>query len=153
MNALVFLYKRVLQVPLSGSINAVRAQRKASAPVVLTREEARAVIALLSGERQLIVQMLYGSGLRVLEAVRLRVKDLDFQMKQVNVRCGKGDKNRFTTLSAKMVPLQNGSSVGCRASMRGHLVDADRFPLTARSVRKASIFCSPPSRSSRLCIL
>ena len=105
MNALVFLYKRVLEMPLGGKIDAIRAERKVNVPVVLTREEVAKVIPLIEATPQLIVKLLYGSGLRILEAVRLRVKDLDFQMKQVTVRSGKGDKDRFTTLSALLVPL------------------------------------------------
>src|SRR6266568_801242 len=83
MNALVFLYKRVLENPLGGKIDAVRADRKLNVPVVLTRDEVGKIIPLLEGTPQLIVKLLYGSGLRILEAVRLRVKDLDFQMRQV----------------------------------------------------------------------
>ena len=83
MNALVFLYKRVLQLPLNETINAVRADRKVNVPVVLTREEVVKVISLLEGAQQLIVKLLYGSGLRIMEAVRLRIKDVDFQMKQI----------------------------------------------------------------------
>ncbi len=105
MNALVFLYKRVLQLPLNETINAVRADRKMNVPVVLTREEVVKVISLLEGVPQLIVKLLYGSGLRIMEAVRLRIKDVDFQMKQVTVRSGKGDKDRVTTLPASVIPL------------------------------------------------
>jgi len=105
LNALVFLYKRVLDLPLDGAIDAIRAERRVTVPVVLTREEVSKVISLMEGVPQLVVKMLYGSGLRVLEGVRLRVKDLDFQMKQVTVRAGKGDKDRLTTLSAGLVPL------------------------------------------------
>jgi integrase len=72
-------------------IDAVRADRKVNVPVVLTREEVSRVIAVMEGVPQLIVQLLYGSGLRILEAVRLRVKDVDFEMKQVTVRSGKGE--------------------------------------------------------------
>ena len=72
MNALVFLYKRVLQLPLNETINAVRADRKVNVPVVLTREEVVKVISFLEGVRQLIVKLLYGSGLRIMEAVRSR---------------------------------------------------------------------------------
>ena len=87
MNALVFLYKKVLAMPLDERIDAVRAERKANVPVVLTREEVSRVIAVMEGVPQLIVKLLYGSGLRILEAVRLRVKDVDYEMKQVT---GKG---------------------------------------------------------------
>ena len=105
MNALVFLYRKVLEKPLDEVIDAVRAERKVNVPVVLTREEVSRVIAVMEGAPQLIVKFLYGSGLRILEAVRLRVKDVDFQMKQVTVRSGKGEKDRFTTLPASLIPL------------------------------------------------
>jgi integron integrase len=105
MNALVFLYKRVLEQPLNETINAVRAKKKMNVPVVLTRDEVMQVIPLLEGVPQLVVKLLYGSGLRIMEAVRLRVKDVDFQMKQITVRSGKGDKDRVTTFPASMIPL------------------------------------------------
>ena len=85
-NALVFLYRQVLKLPLEDQINAVRAERKINLPVVLTREEVVKVLALLEGEPQLVVKLLYGSGLRIMEAARLRVKDVDLAMKQVTVR-------------------------------------------------------------------
>jgi integron integrase len=105
MNALVFLYRKVLEKPLDEVIDAVRAERKVNVPVVLTREEVSRIIAVMEGVPQLIVKLLYGSGLRVLEAVRVRVKDVDFAMKQVTVRSGKGEKDRFTTLPASLIPL------------------------------------------------
>ena len=71
-------------------------------PVGLTREKVSRVIAVMEGVPQLIVQLHYGSGLRILEAVRLRVKDVDFLMRQVTVRSGKGE-NRFTTLPATLI--------------------------------------------------
>jgi len=74
-------------------------------PVVPTREEVSRVIAVLEGVPQLIVKLLYGSGLRIVEAVRLRVKDVDFERKQVTVRSGKGEEDRFTTLPASLMPL------------------------------------------------
>ena len=73
MNALVWLYKRVLNHSLPGSINAVRAEKKINVPVVMTREEVAAVISLMNGTAQLVTKLLYGSGLRIMEAVRLRV--------------------------------------------------------------------------------
>ena len=105
MNALVFLYKKVLEQPLNEKINAVRSDKKVNLPVVLTREEVAKVIPLLDGSNQLIVRLLYVSGLRIMEAVRLRVKDVDFAMKQITVRSGKGDKDRFTTFAGSMIPL------------------------------------------------
>jgi integron integrase len=105
MNALVFLYRRVLKQPLEGKIDALRAERKVPVPVVLTRDEVASVISLLEGTPQLVVKLLYGSGLRILEAVRLRVKDVDYAMKQVTVRSGKGNKDRVTTYPATLTPL------------------------------------------------
>jgi len=105
MNALVFLYKRVLKTPLTGAIDAVRAERKVNLPVVLTGEEVGKVIAPIEGAAQIVVKLLYGSGLRIMEAVRLRIKDVDLQMKQVTVRSGKGDKDRVTTLARSLIPL------------------------------------------------
>ena len=83
MNALVFLYKHVLEQPLSGEINADRARRKVMIPVVLAREETARVIARLSGVHQLIVKLLYGSGLRITECLRLRVQDAYLEMKAI----------------------------------------------------------------------
>ena len=106
MNALVFLYKRVLKQPLDKSINAVRAsKRMVRVPVVLSPEEVAIVIALMSGVPQLIAKMLYGSGLRMMEALRLRVQDIDFEFKQITVRSGKGSKDRVTTCSESLLPL------------------------------------------------
>ena len=107
MNALVFLYKHVLEQPLSGEINADRARRKFRIPVVLTREETARVIARLSEVHQLIVKLLYGSGLRITECLRLRVQDMDLEMKALTVRNGKGDKDRVTTFPVMLVqPLK-----------------------------------------------
>jgi len=75
MNALVFLYKHVLKYPLDKEINAVRAPRKIKIPVVMTREEIAQIIPLMEGTPQLIVKLLYGSGLRIIECLRLRVHD------------------------------------------------------------------------------
>jgi len=105
MNALVFLYKHVLKQSLEGLINAVRAKKKVNVPVVLTKDEVSRIIALLEGTPQLIVKLLYGSGLRILEASRLRVQDIDIELKQITVRSGKGDKDRFTTLPCTAIPL------------------------------------------------
>jgi integron integrase len=125
MNALVFLYKRVLHHAMEGRINAVRADRKINVPVVMTRVEVAAVISLLDGTAQLVVKLLYGSGLRIMEAVRIRVKDIDFQMKQLTVRSGKGDKDRFTTFPATLTPLLQNHLAGVKTlhqqdSAQGH---------------------------------
>ena len=105
MNALVFLYKRVLDHAMEGRINAVRADKRINVPVVMTREEVAAVLSLMDGTAQLVAKLLYGRGLRIMEAVRVRVEDIDFQMKQLTVRSGKGDKDRFTTFPGHAYPF------------------------------------------------
>lgn len=79
-----------LKQELTERINAVRARKKINVPVVMTREEVAAILALMDGTAQLVAKLLYGSGLRIMEAIRLRVKDIDYQMKQLTVREGKG---------------------------------------------------------------
>ena len=74
------------------NVQAVRADRPVRVPVVLTPEEVKRVLAAMTGAPQLVARLLYGSGLRLLEALWLRVQDLDFEMKQVTVRDGKGAK-------------------------------------------------------------
>ncbi len=105
MNALVFLYKRVLETPLEKRVDAIRSTKNKRIPVVLTQGEVKQMICLLEGVPQLIVKLLYGSGLRISEATRLRIQDIDFEYKQVTVRSGKGNKDRVTTFSANLIPL------------------------------------------------
>jgi len=94
-NALVFLYKRVLESPLE-NVKATRSRKEAPIPVVLTRDEVKQVLSLLDGVPELVVKLLYGCGLRITEAVKLRIQDIDFGFKQVTVRDGKGMKDRVT---------------------------------------------------------
>ena len=95
-NALVFLYKRVLESPLE-NVKAARSRKEARIPVVLTRDEVKQVLSLLDGVPELVVKLLYGCGLRITEAVKLRVQNIDFGFKQVTVRDGKGMKDHITT--------------------------------------------------------
>lgn len=90
---------------MAGEINAVGAPKKTNIPVVLTREEVKRVIHGMEGTPQLIVKILYGSGLRVTEALRLRVQDIDYQVKHIIVRSGKGAKDRVTTFPVTLIPL------------------------------------------------
>jgi integrase len=83
----------VLDLPLEKVIDAVRAERKANVPVGLTREEVAKVAPRVEGVSHLVVKLLYGSGLGIMEARRLRVKDADSAMKQITVRDGKGAKS------------------------------------------------------------
>jgi len=106
-NALLFLYREVLKIQLDDSIDAVRAKKPKRLPVVLTKEEVRQVIDAMSGVHQLMAKLLYGSGLRLMECLRLRVKDIDFEQNQIFVRDGKGMKDRVTMLPDSLkAPLQ-----------------------------------------------
>jgi integron integrase len=104
LSALLFLYKHVLNTPLPWLDSVVRAKRPKRLPVVLTREECLRVLSHLQGPCELVARMLYGSGLRVLEALRLRIKDVDLQRRVVTVRDGKGAKDRITVLPESLVP-------------------------------------------------
>jgi integron integrase len=98
LSALLFLYREVLHVEMPWLDDIVRARRPVRLPEVLTRDEVRAIIRQLHGTPRLMAILLYGSGLRLLECARLRVKDLDLARHQITVRGGKGDKDRVTTL-------------------------------------------------------
>ena len=95
--ALLLLFQQVLERPL-GRIDALRARRPKRLPVVLSRDEVQRVLAALSGMPKLIAQLMYGSGMRVLEACSLRVQDLDIDRGQILVRAGKGNKDRYAIL-------------------------------------------------------
>jgi integron integrase len=107
LSAILFLYEHVLKQPLDRIEGVVRARRPKRLPVVLTKEEVSRVIAQLSGDKWLIAMLLYGGGLRLLEALRLRVKDLDFHRGELTIREGKGNKDRMTMLPQAVIgPLQ-----------------------------------------------
>ncbi|HEX6533147.1 MAG TPA: integron integrase [Gemmatimonadaceae bacterium] len=107
LSALLFLYGNVLGRPLPEVRGIVRAKRPHRVPVVLTRGEARAVIERIDGPARLVALLLYGAGLRLLEALTLRVKDIDFDQRRIVVRGGKGGKDRITVLPAAVVsPLR-----------------------------------------------
>src|SRR5437899_9305531 len=96
--ALLFLYREVLKKDLPWLDDLVRAKGPTRLPVVLTRDEVRAILSRIHGAPCLMTTLLYGSGLRLLECCRLRVKDVDRARNQIMVRCGKGDKDRATIL-------------------------------------------------------
>ena len=103
LSAIVFLYKYVLQKEIFLPSDILRPGRPERLPTVLSHQEAMAVIGKMKGTPKLIVQLLYGSGLRVTECLRLRVKDLDFANHQVIVRDGKGENDRATVLPDSLV--------------------------------------------------
>jgi integron integrase len=98
LSALLFLYREVLGRELEGLDSAVRARRPAKLPVVLSRKEVKALLAALGPRDHLVAALLYGGGLRLLECLRLRVKDVDLERQQIVVREGKGDRSRATLL-------------------------------------------------------
>lgn len=98
LSSLLFLYREVLNVPVEWVDDIERAKRPRRLPVVFTREETRAVLGRPRGEAWLTASLLYGSGLRLMECIRLRVKDVDFARLQITVREGKGNKDRITML-------------------------------------------------------
>lgn len=112
LSALLFLYRDVLGRPPSHLQGLVRARRPERVPVVLSREEVRLILRTLEGTPKLVAMLLYGAGLRLLECLELRIKDLDFSRGQILVRRGKGAKDRVTMLPD-----------GAREPLRVHLAD------------------------------
>lgn len=100
--AVVFLYREVLGVDLPWLEDLVRAKRSQRIPVVLTRAEVSRIFAHLHGTPRLVVGLLYGGGLRLMEAMRLRVKDIDFERRELQIRDGKGQKDRLTMLPERL---------------------------------------------------
>ena len=99
-SALVFLYREVLGRDLDGLANAVRARSSRVLPTVLTREEVKSILEEMQGTQRLIATLLYGGGMRLIECLRLRVKDLDFARHQVGIRQGKGNPSSSRHLRA-----------------------------------------------------
>jgi integron integrase len=104
LNALVFLYNEIIKQPLSLKLNFVKSQRQQKLPVVLTPQEVRQLLAHIPAQHKLPVSLLYGSGLRLMESVRLRVQDIDFDYKSVRIWNGKGGKHRVVTLADELIP-------------------------------------------------
>ena len=104
LSAIVFLYKYVLQKEMIFPSDIIRPSKPERLPTVLSHAEAMSVIGHLNGVPQLIAKLLYGSGLRIMECMRLRVKDLDFENHQLIVRAGKGENDRATILPDSLIP-------------------------------------------------
>jgi integron integrase len=103
LSALLFLYRQVLQVDLPRIENIERARRPKRLPVVLTREEVQAILPHIEGVEHLFISLLYGSGMRLMEGLQLRVKDIDFSNKSIIIRDGKGQQDRITMLPEKLI--------------------------------------------------
>jgi len=115
LSAILFLYRDVLEQDLPWLDDIVRSKCAVRLPVVLTRDEVRAVLQRMSGVPRLMAILLYGAGLRLLECARLRVKDVDFARNHITVRAGKGDKDRVTMLPA-----------GVKVALAKHLEEVKR---------------------------
>jgi len=111
LSAILFLYREVLKLDPPWIENIVRARQPKRLPTVLSREEVAALMARLEGTLQLIVMLLYGTGMRILECLRLRIQDIDFDLGNITIRNGKGRKDRTTLLPD-----------ACRQRLRDHLV-------------------------------
>lgn len=104
LGALLFLYRHVLRMPLDGATSAVRAKAPKRVPEVPNRDEVDKVLVAMARAPRLVAGLLFGSGLRLQEAISLRVKDLDFQRGEITVRSGKGAKDRVTMLPSRLQP-------------------------------------------------
>ncbi len=103
LNAILFLYREVLHIKIGDMNEIIRAKRTQRIPVVFTKKEIESILQYLHGSQRLICALLYGSGMRLLECHRLRIKDIDFLRKQIIVREGKGEKDRITILPASLL--------------------------------------------------
>jgi len=101
-NAIIFLYKQVLNLDCDFDIRASRARKSTRLPVVLSRNEVADIVKQLDGISKLLIQLMYGCGMRSIEAIRLRIQDVDFSQKQIIVRAAKGNKDRVTFLPANL---------------------------------------------------
>lgn len=103
MHAILFLYREVLGITLPWLDGITRAKPSKRLPVVLTVSETQRLLAATSGTPGLVVRLLYGTGMRLMEGLRLRVKDIDFERHQITIRAGKGDKDRITMLPGSLI--------------------------------------------------
>jgi integron integrase len=104
LQSILFLYKQILKTEIGWIEEIKRVERIKHIPVVFSREEAKNILSYMKGVTRLIASLLYGSGLRLNECLRLRVKDIDFDYKQIIIRDGKGEKDRRTTLPLTLMP-------------------------------------------------
>ena len=103
LNAIVFLYKRVLDLPVADDLSPVRSKKPVRLPVVLSKNEVSSLLLAMSGTNLLMARLMYGGGLRLMELVRLRVKDIDFERGCLIVRDGKGGGDRTTLLGESII--------------------------------------------------
>ncbi len=123
LHSILFLYKQVLEIALPHLGALPVAKKQPRLPVVFTKEEAQAILAQLSGEKWLMASLLYGSGLRLMECLRLRVKDIDFDRNIITIREGKGAKDRVTMLPQPLKEPLQAHLVGVRQAHDAELAE------------------------------
>lgn len=136
LSALLFLYKDVLNEDIAWVRGIVRPKKAKRLPIVLSRQEARAVLRELHGTHLLMASLLYGSGLRLMECIQLRVKDVDFDRNQIVVRGGKGEKDRVTLLPQSLKPALERHLRRVRALHKRDAADGVRATLPDALMRK-----------------
>ena len=136
LNAIAFLYHRVLNRELGEIAELPRAKRPKRLPVVFSHDEARRVLSFLSGATSLMAKLLYGSGLRLQECVSLRVHDLDFDKRQIHIRSGKGDKDRTTMLPRTLIEPLRRQLAAVREVYRKDILDGYAGATLPESLRR-----------------
>ena len=153
LNAVVFLYKRVLDVPVDEKLEPVRAKRHSRPPVVMSKNEVADVFGHMQRLHLLMAKLLYGSGLRLMECVRLRVRDLDFERNLIYVRAAKGGKDRVTLFPESLHHLMKNQVERVEKIHQGDLAHghgevyipdalARKYPTAAKSLGWQYVFCS-----------
>lgn len=154
LNAIIFLYHSVLKTPLGKISDVERAHRTKRLPVVFTPNEVQLILGKLSGSTKLVASLLYGSGLRLLEALRLRINDLDFEQQIITVRHGKGNKDRVTPLPKSIAPMIHTQIKKVEALHEQDVAEgfgevmmpnalAVKFPAAAKSIGWQFLFAAP----------
>ncbi|QUI68496.1 integron integrase [Pseudoalteromonas sp. M8] len=130
LNALSFLYKQIIKQDLCPNLTFIRSKRQSKLPIVMTPEGVKRLMSFLSKRYYLISGLMYGSGLRVMEAVQLRVQDIDFDYKCIRIWNGKGNKHRVVTLATELIPL-----------LRNQIAQADEYlKLDSQNERYAGVW-------------
>ncbi|AUJ71878.1 integron integrase [Pseudoalteromonas sp. NC201] len=130
LNALSFLYKQIIKQDLCPNLTFIRSKRQSKLPIVMTPEGVKRLISFLNKRYYLISGLMYGSGLRVMEAVQLRVQDIDFDYKYIRIWNGKGNKHRVVTLATELIPL-----------LRNQIAQADEYlKLDSQNERYAGVW-------------
>jgi integron integrase len=154
LSALLFLYREVLGVDLPWLDGVVRAKRPQRVPTVLSRDEVKRVLACMDGRAWLLASLLYGTGMRLMEVLRLRVKDVDFDRLEITVRDGKGGKDRHTMLPRSLVEplrreIERAACLHAEDLLAGYgavwlpFALARKYPQAARELGWQYVFASP----------